>query len=75
MPKVSDAARHGSMYLESQNGLCRETLSKQQLWVRQVVMASACIKSLLRYWNLKLKREGSAEEEHVFGYQTHKRCV
>lgn len=48
----------------------RETLSKQ--WV---VMARGSTKQLLRYWNLKLRRESSTEDEYVFGNQGQKGCI
>lgn len=68
----SQAWRHvpGNPASRAQPWPHRETLSKQ--WV---VMARGSTKQLLRYWNLKLRREGSTEDEHAFGNQSQKGCI
>lgn len=74
--KASEAARQeGVMYLGSQHprgqpGLHTKTLSKQ--WV---VMTTGSTQFLVGYWNLRLRREGRFEDEHIFGYQFHKGCI
>lgn len=71
--KVNNVARQGGVHLESQHSRVQPGLHTETLLKQWVVMNHGSIQFLLRYWNLRLRREGRTDR--IFRYQFPKGCI